>query len=382
MGENLKSLVGVYYGLVAELNGKVALLHQRKLLEHDFGPGHPFRRERFLLYFNLLEEMGILDLPWVSVIDPQFKATEEDILAVHDRSLLELIRALSEKGGRLDADTPVPPGTFERALIQAGGIIYAGRKVMLGEFARAIQCVAFGGHHATRAHYGFSFGFCYFNDDSIVIRHLQRHGYVKRAFILDCDGHHGNGIQEIFYEDPSVLYMSLHQDPLTLYPGTGRITEVGAGEGEGYTVNVPLPPGVGNQSYLRALKEIFPPLMREFKPDLLLFIVGADNYFADPLTRYGLTMEVYPELTRTVLDCASEVCAGKALIRLGGGYHVKAAVHAFYLVTACAVGVENLEIKDMAPPPTKSEEPYVTRQVDQTLKELKRILSKYWRCFR
>ncbi|MCS7114938.1 MAG: histone deacetylase [Nitrososphaerota archaeon] len=364
------------------MTGKVALIYQRKLLEHDFGPEHPFRKERFTLYFDKLKEKGILDLPQLQVVDPPLEATEEDVLLVHEPSLLNLIKTLSKTGGRLDADTPVPMGTYERALVQAGGIIYAGRAVVKGEFNRAIQCVAFGGHHATRAHYGFSFGFCYFNDDSIVIRHLQKHGYIKRAFILDCDAHHGNGIQEIFYEDPTVVYMSMHQDPRTLYPGTGYIHEVGSGAGEGYTVNVPLPPGVDNENYLRALREVFPPIMREFKPDILLFIAGADNYFADPLTNYNLTMAFYPELTREVLKTADEVCGGKVLIRLGGGYNVKAAVHAFYLVTACAVGAEKLDVNDIAPPPAEKAEPWITKRVDTTLAELKRTLSKYWKCFR
>jgi acetoin utilization deacetylase AcuC-like enzyme len=361
---------------------RVALIYQRKLLEHDFGPGHPFRRERLALYLEKLRVEGVLDLPNVRVVDPDFKASEDDILLVHDPSLLNLIKRLSVNGGMLDADTPVPIGTYERALIQAGGIIYAGRAVMGGEFDRAVQCVAFGGHHATKAHYGFSFGFCYFNDDAIVIRHLQRHGYVRRAFILDCDAHHGNGIQEIFYDDPTVLYMSIHQDPRTLYPGTGFIDEVGVGAGEGYTVNVPLPPGVDNENYLRALREIFPPLMREFKPDILLFIVGADNYFADPLTNYNLTMAFYPELTNEVLKIADEVCGGRILIRLGGGYNVKAAVNAFYLVTACAAGMEKLNIEDVATPPTGKASSWITRQVDSTLTQLKRILSKYWACFK
>jgi len=361
---------------------RVALVYQRKLLEHDFGPGHPLRRERLILYFDLLREKGVLDLPWFQVIDPPMKATEEDVLAVHDVSLLNLIKSLSERGGKLDVDTPVPLGTYERALIQAGGIIHAGRAVMSGEFNRAIQCIAFGGHHATRAHYGFSFGFCYFNDDAIVIRYLQRHGYIKRAFILDCDAHHGNGIQEIFYKDPTVLYMSIHQDPHTLYPGTGFIHEVGSGAGEGYTVNIPLPPGVDNENYLRALREIFPPLMREFKPDLLLFIVGADNYFNDPLTDYNLTMEFYPELTREVLKNADEVCGGRILIRLSGGYDVNATAHAFYLVTACAAGVENLDIKDTYPTPSKRDATSISRRVNMILADLKRILSKYWACFR
>lgn len=360
---------------------KVALICQKKLLEHDFGPEHPFRKERFTLYFDLLKEKGILDSPNIQVLDPQFDATEEDVLAVHDPSLLNLIKTLSKHGGRLDSDTPVPAGTYERALVQAGGIIYAGKAVSSGEFDRAIQCVAFGGHHSTKSHYGFSFGFCYFNDDAMVIRHLQRRGHVKKAFILDCDAHHGNGIQQIFYEDSTVLYMSMHQDPDTLYPGTGYIHEIGSGSGEGYNVNVPLPPGVDNQNYLRAFREIFPPLMREFKPDILLFIAGADNYFADPLTNYNLTMAFYPELTREVLKSADETCKGRVLIRLGGGYNVKAAVHAFYLVTACAVEAEKLDIKDISPPPGQTA-PWVAKRVDTTLAELKRVLSKYWVCFK
>lgn len=360
----------------------LAIIKQtEELLSHDFGPWHPLKnRERFEKYMALIEQHGITKLPWVKLITPTKVATEEDILAVHDQSLIDLIKRLSKTGGMLDGDTPVPPGTYERTLIQAGASMEAVESIMRGEYVRAIQCIAFGGHHATRRHVGRSFGFCYFNHEGVAMRYLQRIGLAKRFFVLDCDAHHGNGIQDIFYDDPTVLYMSLHQDPLTLYPGTGFVHEVGSGKGEGYNVNVPLPPGTTNQSYIRALKEVFVPLFKEYKPDMLVYLLGADTYFADPLTMLKLTLSYYSEAAKLVVDCANEVCGGRIFTILAGGYHVDATARAFCIGTARLAEVEPPDLPDEPGAPTE-EDPRVTARVDKVLSELKQVLSKYWSCF-
>ncbi len=352
------------------------IAHNDKLLKHDFGLGHPLRSERLRRYFELLEEKGLLKLPNVKVLKTDATVDDEDILAVHDESLLSLIKRLSLKGGLLDADTPVPIGTYEMAKLQAGCFLEAALKVLSGEANAMVQCVAFGGHHATKEHVGFSFGFCYFNQDAIVVRCLQRKGYVKRAVILDCDAHHGNGIQEIFYEDPTVLYVSIHQDPRTLYPGTGFVEEVGAGEGEGYNVNIPLPPRTSDEGYLTAFNEIVRPIVEQFKPDVLLWIFGADTYFADPLANLNLTMKGYAAMADVVTSMAERACEGKLLSVLGGGYDLRASTLAFCLVTAKLADV-SVDISDPYDPPAKNE--YVKRKVEDVIRRVKNFQGRYWK---
>ena len=254
---------------------KLCIILQEEVIQHDFGPGHPVRRERFQLYLDRLRKDNLIKSLGISILDPDLKVNDEDILRAHDQSLLDTIKQLSENGGRLDGDTPVPKGTYERAKLQAGGLFHGAHLILKGEFDRALQPVAFGGHHAMRRHGLTTFGFCYFNQEAVVVRKLQKEGLVNKVMILDCDCHHGNGIEDIFYTDPTVLYMSFHQDPRTLYPGSmGFTEETGEGAGQGYNINIPLPPRTTRKSYLRALTEIFPPVAFEFKPDLLIFIIN------------------------------------------------------------------------------------------------------------
>jgi acetoin utilization deacetylase AcuC-like enzyme len=355
---------------------RILILRNSELFKHSFGSWHPLKSERMNVYFRLLEEKSVTSLANVKVLETSLTINDDDILAVHDESLLNLIKSLSINGGALDSDTPVPPGTYDRARIQAGGLIEGALKILNGEYDVATQCVAFGGHHATRRHVGFSFGFCYFNQEAILAKYLQRRRNVRRILILDCDAHHGNGIQEIFYNDPTVLYISLHQDPNTLYPGTGFIHEVGEGEGEGYNINIPLPPGASDESYVKALNEIFKPVAHQFKPEIILWIFGADTYFADPLAGLNLTMNGYSRITDIVTDTADKLCNGKLITEFGGGYDVNSTALSFYLVTAKLAGLD-IRVDDPYSPP-KGESREVSRRTEGVIAELKKTLGKYW----
>lgn len=360
---------------------KVWIIFQEEVAEHDFGPAHPVRKERLTLYIDRLRSSGLLDKLGIEVVSPEVKVSEEDILAVHDQSLLDTIKKMSETGGILDADTPVPRGTYERARLQAGGLLYAGQAILEGKCDRSIQLMAFGGHHAMRRHEWITFGFCYFNQEAIILRALQRQGYIKKALVIDCDCHHGNGIQDIFYDDPSILYISLHQDPSTLYPAVmGYAEEVGRDEGEGYNVNMPLPPRTTCPSYLRALEEIFPPLAREFQPDLILAIINGDTHFMDPLTNMGIDLPCYPRIARVISDLANELCGGKLLVELGGGYDLKVAASSSYSVTLALTEYDDFEIDD--PYGTKEESTQLAKSVESVISQVKNIQSKYWRSFR
>ena len=354
---------------------KTGILHREELLKHSFGAWHPFKgRERYEAYMKHLRDSGLLDRPNVRLVVTDLVASEEDLLAVHDRELLSAIKALSERGGWLDGDTPVPPGTYELALIQAGAVMQGCEMALKGGLEVAVQCAMFGGHHATKRHVGRSFGFCYFNQEAVAIRYLQRRGLARKVFVLDLDAHHGNGIHEIFYDDPSVLYMSLHQDPRTLYPGTGRADEVGVGEGAGFTVNVPLPPGTSDDDYLKALRELFPPLVEAFKPDLLFVLLGADTYYSDPLTSLDLTMKAYLEASKLIASEANAVCGGRVMLELAGGYDVEATARAFYIATSVMAGVEDVDASDRE----AFHSSWVSKRVDKVIEEVKRSLSPYW----
>lgn len=360
---------------------KLCLVYQEKVAQHDFGATHPLRKERLTMYLDKLRQDGLMSKLDITVISPDTEVTDEDILAVHEKSLLDRIKKLSAEGGWLDGDTPVPPGTYPRAKLQAGGFLYGARAVLEGKFDRLIQMPSFGGHHAMREHGPITFGFCYFNQEGIVIRALQRDGYIKKAMVLDCDCHHGNGIQDVFYDDPSVLYMSLHQDPNTLYPALmGYLDETGAGEGKGYNINVPLPPKTTCPSYLKALRAIFPPVAREFAPDILLFIMTADTHFRDPLTDMGLDLKCYPEIASLVSQIANEVCQGKMLVLLGGGYDLEVSARASCAVTARLAEYDEYQVDDPygAPKPEPQE---LSQQVDSVIAEVKKTQAPYWRCF-
>jgi acetoin utilization deacetylase AcuC-like enzyme len=171
-----------------------------------------------------------------------------------------------------------------------------------------------------------------------MVEHLKREFRLKRVFVLDLDAHHGNGTQDIFYDDASVLYMSLHQDGRTLYPGTGFVDEMGSGEGEGYTVNVPLPPGSSDAEYAGVMQELFVPLTEEFKPELFAVSVGMDAYVDDPLTQLKLSADAYGWLIFYVVDRAEKFCGGRVVLVLEGGYALDALAEASVRIAKVLTG--------------------------------------------
>lgn len=299
---------------------RTALVYSEKYLEHNPGLGHPERPERLKAIVNGLKRFNLWDTPEIKVVNPR-PAKREDIKLVHDPDYISLVEKLSAVERPIDGDTPAKKNTFELALLAAGGAIEAGNLVMSGEAKNAFALVRPPGHHACRSHGG---GFCYFNNIAIMIERLKLDFKLKRIFVLDFDAHHGNGTQEIFYEDPSVLYMSLHQHPLTLYPGTGFPEEIGEGKGRGLKVNVPMQPGSGDIEYWMAMEELFIPLCEKFQPDFFAVSAGFDAHFDDPLTGLHLSTQAYGWLASTVIDQAKKWCRGRVVFLLEGGYDLEA----------------------------------------------------------
>ena len=365
-----------YLGLrVPLLSTKVMITFHEKYGQYDLGEGHPFRGDRFATAMKFFQSQGLFSLPELALVSPQ-PASREDLLRVHSESYVDLIFRLAKENKPYDIETPVSPAILEAALLIAGGAIACGKAVCEEKVKRAIS-IGGGYHHAGRDYGG---GFCLFNDIAVLVEHLRTNYGVKRFLILDYDVHFGNGTSDIYYQDPNVLYISLHQDPRTIYPGTGFTWQTGEEAGEGYNVNVPLPPGTSDSTYLYALNEIFVPLAEEFKPENIIANGGSDPHFADMLGDLSLTVKGFFEISRLIRETADRVCDGKLVLMPGSGYNPKVLPLCWYALIAGVVGLEEINVKDPYNPP---EEPsFCRKKVESTIDELKSLLKKKWMCFR
>jgi len=342
---------------------KVGIVYHEDYNKYDLGVDHPLVGDKPGKTMALLEEKSILDK--VEVFTPK-NATESDLLRVHSKSYVNRIKELSRTGGMLSLDTPAPKGIYEYASLATGGTILAGEKLFDG-FQCMVNPLA-GFHHASRE---FSSGFCFFNDIAVVIEYLREKNKVKKFLVVDLDVHHANGTQEIYYTDPSVLKVSFHQDGRTLYPGTGSMEKIGGDAGEGFTVNLPLPPGTGNASFLKAFDEIVPKLTKQFDPEIIIYQSGVDTHHDDPLADINLTYQAYCDLAKKMMVLSSSTCK-KLLVLFGGGYNSSASVQSYYNIM-CGLLDRTDYIKEKDIPDTKTEE------VKRLVSELKNLLHPYWK---
>ncbi len=294
------------------------IIYSEKYLDHDIGPGHPEKPERLKAIMDSLNKNKKL-LEKIQIIDPT-PAEIEEINLAHTSSYIEKVREHSKTGRMIDLDTPINKNTFDLALLSAGGTIDLSKKVEDGELDNGFALVRPPGHHATRNKGG---GFCYFNNIAIAGKKLLEESSVEKIMIFDFDSHHGNGTQDIFYEQSDVLYMSFHQSGQTLYPGTGFPKEVGRGDGEGYTVNVPFSPGSSDQDYAAALKEFFLPISEQYEPDIILVSAGFDPHKADTLTQLEVSSDGFGMLGSVAINQAEKLCDGKIFFTLEGGYAIQ-----------------------------------------------------------
>lgn len=354
---------------------KVGVIYHEKYSQYDLGPGHPFRGDRFVNVMRLFEEEELFRLPSVTMLKPK-PVTKPELLRVHSKDYVDRIFQLAKDGEPYDMETPVSPQILEAARLMVGGALEAGKAVYERSVERAVA-LGCGFHHAGRDYGG---GFCLLNDMAVLVEHLRSKYGLRRALIVDYDVHFGNGTSDIYYTDSSVLYISLHQDPRTIYPGTGFYEQIGKDEGKGYNVNVPLPPGTGDQTYLYALKEIFVPLAEEFKPDFIVANGGSDAHFADSLGSLRLTVNGFFTLSKIIAHVAEEVCKNRLVLMPGSGYNPTVLPPCWYALTAGVVGLNTIKVSDPYTPPAESGFAY--RTVKDMLANLKRILKKYWKCFR
>lgn len=263
---------------------------------------------------NLLDATGVSDA--LDIRRPQ-PATDEQLGRVHTPGHIQRMRAASELGGDGgDGATPVGRGSFDIACISAGGVIEAMTAVASGSHSSAYALVRPPGHHALP---DSGMGFCLFNNIGIAVRDAQSRGLAKRIAIVDWDVHHGNGTQHIFYDDPDVLTISIHQDgkfPLT----GGTLDEHGSGPGEGFNINIPLPAGSGNGAYAAAMQQVVLPALHAFAPDLIVVASGYDANLVDPLGRQMVTAGQFGAMARQLVQAADELCDGRIVVVHEGGY--------------------------------------------------------------
>lgn len=280
---------------------------------------HPENRQRLSALLPALEQAGIL-----GQIDhcPAEPATEEQILRIHSPELVALVRQMSRgSGGLLDGgDTYATAETYDDALQAAGAACTIVDQVMTGRARNGFALIRPPGHHAG---VGTSEGFCIFNNVAVAARHAQAHYGAQRVAIVDYDVHHGNGTQDIFYDDPSVHFTSAHLFAPHFYPGSGAANEIGRGEGLGYTLNIPLPSGAGDGDYQLAFERLVVPSLERFRPELILVSVGFDAHWLDPLATASLSLTGYTTLARLLIAAADRLCDGRIAFVLEGGYQLE-----------------------------------------------------------
>jgi acetoin utilization deacetylase AcuC-like enzyme len=294
----------------------VTLHHDRSQALHDV-PGHPEHPGRVDAVLRHLQGVGAMERLRAA---PARVATDTELVLAHSPEHVEKIRRLDESGGRsIDPDTTVVPGSYEAAVNAAGALLSATDGVVSGEADAAYCLVRPPGHHATRER---AMGFCLFNNVAVGAAYARAKHGVERSVIVDFDVHHGNGTQDIFWDDPDVLYLSLHQFPF--YPGTGDWRETGGEGAIGSTANVPLPAGSGDGDYLAAFDRLLLPLMERFQPQLVFVSAGYDAHRADPLAGMALSTEAYAAIMTRIRASADRVADGRIVAALEGGYDLDA----------------------------------------------------------
>jgi acetoin utilization deacetylase AcuC-like enzyme len=291
---------------------KTAVVVDREYLKHHPGDSHPERPERIKVLLDLAHE---LDRDKFHLLESK-AASRADIEAVHGKDYIRLIESTSAHAiYALDGDTLTCRDSFGVSLLAVGGFLRLIDAIAAKDVQNGFALVRPPGHHALRNR---AMGFCLFNTMAIAAEYVKRAHLAKKVLIMDWDVHHGNGTQDAFYDDSSVLFISTHQFPF--YPGSGAVSEVGAGAGEGYTINVPLPAGCANEEYLSVFRDIIVPATEGFQPDWILVSAGFDPHRRDPLGGMDVTEDGFAAMARQLLRLAEKYAAGRIAFLLEGGY--------------------------------------------------------------
>lgn len=366
----------------------IAILYSAALREYDFGPGHPFRGDRYELFINFLKqhvpEKGnyhfvkaepAAEADLLQICSQDYINFSRDYFRAAHSGLLDHVKfGLYHSMDNMPFDTP---GNLEEAARLIIGQAKLGCDlIQMGKYKIAVS-VGGGMHHATRS---FGEGFCIYNDVAFATLHLLNNYKLERITIIDTDAHAGNGTSEYFYTDPRVLFIDIHQDPHTLYPGTGFVSEIGSGAGKGFTVNVPLPPHAACESYQRIFEEIVEPLVKEFKPQIIIRNGGSDPHEDDGLTDLGLTTRGFRMIGEKVRSLAEEVCDGKELDLIASGYNKRVLANCWLALIAGLAGWD-IDVEEPESSNRKSHKDPVYAQTKLVASEIKSTLKPYWKCF-
>ena len=366
----------------------IAILYSDELREYDFGPGHPFRGDRYELFISFLKqhvpEKGnyclikaepAADADLLQICSQDYVNFSRDYFrAAHSGSLDHVKFGLYHSMDNMPFNTP---GNLEEAARLIIGQTKLGCElIQTGKFKVAVS-IGGGMHHAKHS---FGEGFCLYNDVAFATLQLLNNYKLKRIAIIDTDAHAGNGTSEYFYTDPRVLFIDIHQDPRTLYPGTGFMSKIGSAAGKGYTINVPLPPHAAYESYYLIFEEIVEPLIQEFKPQIIIRNGGADPHEDDGLTDLALPIRGFRMIGEKVRAMAEEICNGRELDLIASGYNTHVIASCWLALISGLAGWDiNLEEPEL--PSSKSRKDPVYAQTRRIASEIKDVLKPYWKCF-
>ncbi|MBI5206278.1 MAG: histone deacetylase [Candidatus Firestonebacteria bacterium] len=310
------------------MTSKTGFVYSPYYLKHDTGH-HPESPKRLQAIIDILKETSLYNK--LIHLDP-YKATEQEISLIHDADYAkEVWKKCTQNIRNIDMDTVICEESYNVALVAVGGVLRAVDAIVNGEVKNVFCAIRPPGHHAEIAQ---GMGFCLFNNIAIGARYAQNKYKIKKILIIDWDAHHGNGTQHIFYDDPSVLYFSIHQFPH--YPGTGRKEETGSGKGKGFTINIPVKSGINEEDFIKYFSDGLLPEAEKFKPDLIMISAGFDSHKEDFLAQLPVTESGYVKMTEIVKKLADKTCSGKIISVLEGGYNLKA------LARSVCVHIESL----------------------------------------
>lgn len=318
---------------------KTAFIYNNKLSDYEYGADHPMKPLRLRLTYELIKSYELLNMPRVININPE-PASLDTLLLFHKKDYIEFLKNASEgflgpcvyQYGLGPGDNPIFPGMYEVGTLVAGSSMSA-TKVVAEEKAIRSFNIAGGMHHAGSAK---ASGFCYFNDAVIAIKYLA--GLGKRVAYIDIDAHHGDGVQNAFYDTDQVMTISLHERGETLFPGTGFVNEIGEGMGRGYSINIPLNPGTDDDLYVWVFEEIVPSLIKKFKPDIVVAQLGFDTHKSDPLANLSLTTNGYCKVFGKIISFSPYL-----IVLGGGGYNLSNVARGW---TLCWAMMNQVEIGD------------------------------------
>jgi acetoin utilization deacetylase AcuC-like enzyme len=347
---------------------RTGIVKDGRYLEHVMDPGHPESPERLRAIYQMLEEEEMKGQ--FEAVKPR-GATRAELEMIHSSHYIDLIASTAGKPYfRLDGDTSTCAKSYEAALVAAGGFMELIKAVMEGKLNNGFALVRPPGHHAERDR---AMGFCLFNNIAIGARYAIQNFSLQRILIVDWDVHHGNGTQHSFYEDPKVLYFSTHRYGF-FYPGTGAATEVGEGNGEGFTVNVPLSIRCGDVDYGNIFQKILKPIALEYQPQLILVSAGFDIHYDDPLGGMEVTEKGFARMTQILMEIAEATAQGKLAITLEGGYDVAGQKRSVKAVLKELAQISPLDKRDLL-----EKEEASTPRTERFILQLKEIQRRYWK---